>query len=562
VEEIAVLVSVYRNPPLRQRLGKGYVVDDPEVARRLIGAVYASGAIRVVAGDGGPQSVWFDTGFVAMHTPARRNTVFEQLAVAVRESARELRAAGAQLLPCGVRTGPAVPWSGALVGDGHALEVADEVERELITNLFRNSVPALVALTGRGGITETKVSREGSRRLAESRSHVSTRYLASTSSEHLGRVVRALRRDEGIARLDRMDVDPLGDESDDVRHVRLRFVDGSAFLATARAHAILLQAVAMQARRLRREGRRVGHVPAGLLDRNRAHAVSRGLGATFEVEEPRTAGRRRRRDAARPTPATRSEAAPSAVAGLIDGLRDELQILEATYEELAPVLSGLVLGDARELPRTEDELLRAWAREGRGPRQLASLLAQVEADTDPLTRRYEEEKPGAAGMLAEAWKADLRLLPEIDTPSLGKQLFAALDGGDQLAVDAALWRVAEAGIVDLWDLFRDLPRDEARERRRQLRPPVRHRFPASVGDGWEAEGPRTALRTAARQRRTTVVIEAADRDRRPAQRTCDQLLHAAPPERVVLLLERSTFTQDSERRCKWSLLVVSRPEGS
>src|SRR5205823_1712999 len=109
-------------------------------------------------------------------------------------------------------------------------------------------------------------------------------YLASASQTHLSRVRDSLRRDEGVSRLELMDINPIG-LPDLIPNVAVRCLDAQILPATVLAHAILVQALAMRARLLEREGRRVPAVAQHVLDRNRSRAISTGLASSFD-EEP------------------------------------------------------------------------------------------------------------------------------------------------------------------------------------------------------------------------------------------------------------------------------------
>ena len=243
----------------------------------------------------------------------------------------------------------------------------------MLANLLRSHVPTLIAMTGRpvatAGVTRDRI---GSRWLAASPSHLAARYLASTAPQHLERVKVELRRHDGIARLDRMDIVP--DFADDGSPVVIvRCIDAAPSLATARAHALVLAALALRARRLVRDGKRVGNVPQRTLEENRARAIADGLRARFVLDEApgrnrHGEGRAGHGEAREP----RMVGARDAIRWLLQDLCAEFSNLEAAAEELAPVILPV------ELPQlglrrvaSDGELLAGGPRMGtrcsRGP---------------------------------------------------------------------------------------------------------------------------------------------------------------------------------------------------
>jgi hypothetical protein len=335
-------------------------------------------------------------------TLAARDEAFALLGRAIGLVGEAAAAQRGVALPPGVKLSrsPAV-----LAGDTHVLEVLSAVEQEVLGNLVRSHVPTLIALAGRG-VAEAGAPRDriGSRWLSGSRSHLAARFFASTAPAHLDRVKAELRRRDGVARLDRMDVVP-DHNSDGTPVVVVRCVDAAATLATARAHATVLAALAVRARRLVREGRRLGHTPQQLLEENRARAVADGLRARFAVDD--RAGQGRGRPRAQTPPATVS--ARDAVRKLVLDLRSDFANIEASAEELAPVLLPI------ELPRmglrriaTDADLLVAWAAQG----EQSLVSAASGALTDPvpggqLLRQASATAPGRVAVVLDAWRATL-----------------------------------------------------------------------------------------------------------------------------------------------------------
>jgi hypothetical protein len=290
-----------------------------------------------------------------------------------------------------------------LGGDTHVIEVLSPVEQEVLCNLLRSHVPTLIAMAGRG-ITSIGVRRDrvGSRWLTASRSHLAARYLASTAPAHLDRVKAELRRRDGVARLDRMDIAP-GQTADGTLVVTVRCIDAAASLATARAHAVVLAALALRARRLVREGRRTGNTPQKRLEENRARAIADGLRARFVVENQ--AGRNRPGQ----EKTVRQVGARDAVRGLLLDLCIEFANLDTTVEELAPVILPV------ELPRvglrrvaSEGELFAAWAAKGEATLVHATRGGLEDpAGGGPLLRHSAEAAPGRVSVMLEIWRSNL-----------------------------------------------------------------------------------------------------------------------------------------------------------
>lgn len=395
-----MLLSLTRVGATRQGLGKGVAVlgTDSGQLERAVDRVLGASRERIEAVAGIPglrvirlQHVWLGT------LPAR-NQAFAEMARAAGGLAEAARLAGGIVVPTavGFRGQPAV-----LGGDTHVIEVLSSVEQEVLANLLRTHVPTLIAMTGRGvSVAGTSRDRVGSRWLSASRTHLAARYLASTSPQHLERVKAELRRRDGIARLDRLDVVP-GFTEDQSPVVVVRCIDAAASLAGGRAHALVLAALALRARRLVRDGRRVGNPSQKTLEDNRARAIADGRRARFVVDQEPG----RNRDSAAAT--TRVVSAREAIRSLLMDLCTEFANLDAMPEELAPVILPA------ELPRlglrrvaAEDDLLARWSTQGE------SVFAQAAADAfcDPamggaLLRSSLKAAPGRVSIVLEQWRS-------------------------------------------------------------------------------------------------------------------------------------------------------------
>ena len=342
-------------------------------------------------------AVWLKS--VWLGTFAAREKTFAELARVLAEFNSAARRVGGRVVPAGIGLSG---YPAMLGGDTHVIEVLSATEQEVLANLIRTHVPVLIAMTGRG-VTAAAAPRDwiGSRWLADSKTHVATRYLASTQPEHLKRVAAELRRRDGVSRLDRMDVAP-GQMPDGTLTVTIRCIDSAASVAAARSHALVLAALALKARRLVRGGSRIGNTPQPQLANNRARAIAAGLRARFErLDKP---GSQR----AGPHDGDRVEAR-AAVRHLLLDLCVEFGNLEAAAEELAPVILPV------ELPRlglrriaTEDELLARSA--ARGDSTLASAASAGLVSSTPgghLLASAKNAAPGRVSILLGSWQSNL-----------------------------------------------------------------------------------------------------------------------------------------------------------
>jgi hypothetical protein len=326
-------------------------------------------------------------------TRAARDELFGGLAEAFTELCRVTERAGGVLVPPGV----AVENHEAVFGgDIHMVEVLSPVEQEVLCNLLRSRVPALIAIAGRGLTAPgRRPDRAGSRWLAASNSHLATRFLASTAREHLDRVKADLRRRDGISRLDRMDVAP-GVRADGTPVVLVRCLDATATLGGTRAYVLLLNALALYARRLVRDGRRTGHAPQRLLEENRARAVSDGLRARFSVQDSRGGGSGKRE----------SRTARDTVRDLLEEVTGEFGNLEVDVAELAPLLLGVDLpGLGVRAGCTERETLARWA--ALGDEALVAGCHRALGDASPggsLLAQLATEVPGRTSVVLGAWR--------------------------------------------------------------------------------------------------------------------------------------------------------------
>ncbi|MGI5241636.1 hypothetical protein [Dactylosporangium sp. CA-139066] len=394
-----MLLNVTRIGALRQLVHKGFAVVEGDPAP-------ASGhhGVTLHTRPGAPPGLWHaSTPLTWLGSQESRARWAGSLAGALSEAARR-----AVLLPAATTTEIGGARVVAPTGDDvHVVEVASTGEQEVLCNLVREHVPLLIALAGRADPGGSAV--DGSHRLAGSREHIAARYLASTSPRHLSRVEAELRRADGIAQIAWMDVFP-GREPDGTLTVTVRCVDAAASLATTRAHAVLVGALALRARRLVRDGRRLGNVPQELLERNRVRVIARGLRARLAVDAPPAGPRERGQRGAPPREAAAPEPVPARTQlrrFLEQTLSIELDNLGATPEELFPVVAPIDLPDlGLSHIATEDSLLRAWAAQQRAG--FAGTAARALLDPGaggPLLQAARQVAPGRTGLLLDEWAA-------------------------------------------------------------------------------------------------------------------------------------------------------------
>jgi hypothetical protein len=292
------------------------------------------------------------------------------------------------------------------------VEVVNERQRELCSNILRRWAPELIALSGRAAFGALVADRHGSRRLADVGDQVPARYIASASKLHLERVRQALRRDEGVSGLDVMDINPIGDERAGMPNVEVRCIDAQAFPATALSHAVLLQALAMQARRKEKDGGRIGAYRQDMLDRNRSRAVASGLSARLEVEAGRMdrgsdRGGGRGPGNGRGREEVTVQAAVDQVESLIRELLPELRAMEVTAAELMPVVGGLSLRQYYpDAVRTENDLFANWRRAGTrmdAPALHALLSSREIIAADQVTQANAQLAPGGTAVVEDFW---------------------------------------------------------------------------------------------------------------------------------------------------------------
>lgn len=394
-----MLVSLTRVGASRQTFAKAFAVvgADPGVVDREFRRSASGGAIE--CGSGTPGLFTIRAPATWLGTRHARNAAFTGLAGQLADLADIARRCGGRLAPTAVAVGAAAPVLG---GDEHVTQVTSAVEQEVLCNLLRIHAPALIAMTGRGVAGAGRPpDRVGSRWLADSRSHLATRYLASTADEHLERVKAELRRSAGVAQLERMDIAPRTGAGGGSAVV-VRCTDAAVGLAGLRMQAVVLAALAMSARRRVRGGGRAGNSRQQLLEQNRARAVALGLRAQFAVE-PRGAARTRSGHGAEPP---RLSGADTVVRRMLDDLTPEFRNLEVGVEELAPALLAIDMARfGSRIDAGEGALVREWAAGGEA--LLLDRGQQALIDPEPggeLLRQVRARAGGTVAAILRDWR--------------------------------------------------------------------------------------------------------------------------------------------------------------
>jgi hypothetical protein len=563
-----MLASLFRTGPLRHHIAKGYIVHAKDAARLVTELLArppalpaANGVTFRLSGQADRATVWVDTGAQWLLDPDRRRALVRGLAEGTAALAAAVARQGGALVPNGWT--PAAAGPGWLCPDLHAVEVLTDVQRELCTNLFRRYAPELIALTARAGFGPGYADRAGSRRLAEAADQVTTRYVHSASGTHLERVRESLRRHDGVARLELMDINPMGSATAGVPNVEVRCLDAQILPVTVVAQALLVQAIAMRARRMERDGDRVPPSDQRQIDHNRSRAIASGLGARFD--EPTRGDRVKadpRRDPVAPTPAR------DRVLRMAEDLMPEFLAMRVEVSELAPALVGASIAEAQgRAVCTETDLV--WSGLPAPADRLlhdAGWLAR-----DHLTAANERLSPGAVAVANAYWAARLtpntppRTVPAttrepVRTGAPVATLFDALRAesvtGEQ--VTEALRRYLDGdGAADLTPELRRLPAEEAKVLRRTLRPaPPLRRTTGEPVDDWSRGTAAEVVELARRTGRALLDLRLPVEQRRTAATAVTQALRRPPAGVRLVLLTDTAYRDATGQRVTIEVLVV------
>lgn len=413
-----MLLQLYRFGPTRQRIQKGFIVNGSvskdDLKRLSNNLSLPFGKLHL--NENRERALWVDTGMVWLHTAQAREDCFRRLYESIQIVSGAVKRIGGTLIPNAVRTSGETDWDDFLCGDRHFLAIDDAVEKEVMSNLLRVHAPTLIAYSGRAGLEQHGVERVGSRRLFISQNHYAARYLISLAPQHLERVIQCLRRDDGVSRLDYLDINPLGDAAEPESSIELRFIDGQTLLSTVRAQAILIQALFIQARRLVREGRRVGAPDQKYLERNRARAIAKSMQTRFEEAPDRRRYQRSRNE-------RRAEKKFISVdtiwLDLLESLQREFQILEVEYPEIAPLVLGASLYQMGFVGlRNENDLFQVMSKtpEWQNKHWLSLITRHITEpqgyQLSPLQTMNEARYPLPSQLVRRWWTLALRYDPK------------------------------------------------------------------------------------------------------------------------------------------------------
>ena len=356
----------------------------------------------------GEKCVQFDTGFVWLLRPSDRAALADALSASVRRASEAFAQVGLLIVPSGYDSDPR-----SRQPDYHFLEVHDNIEREITHNYIREWTPALIALSAVP--VYGRSSGIGSARLATRRDQVAARFIASVSGRHLARVADELMREERVPNIASMDVDPMAQESSEAAPpLAIKTFDAQATIASALSQLLMVQALHLRAKRIHREGRRVGNLPQRQLDLDRGAAIAHGMSATFRAA---VSGR----------PAVTSAARE--VVRMAESHEKELRCLLASSTEIMPIVAGpsLNMVGAR-CARSESESIAIETRSTRGRAELvvtvAARLRRPEYHRDDSAAiSVTRVSPGVADSLVSNWNTRLLLAQTArhSSPSDGPQ---------------------------------------------------------------------------------------------------------------------------------------------
>lgn len=387
-----MLSKVYRVGPERQVVVRGQTVQCANIRDIQESLSSSIGPWAVSQTPRSPNCILLSRNAAWLHTEATRDDFFRSLAEAQKTLAARIQKKGGQLLPSAVRSGTGY-WKQYLCPDRHLIEITDQIERTIYCNLLRIYSPAFVVAFGRAGVSTTNVDSGHSRLVLEDM-FFPCRTWVSTEKAFLDRLEPNLRRFDGIPQLDAIEISPRSKWS--ANFVQSVLADGPVTLPFVRAGALLHQAVFLRARRLARSGQNPPTLRQDVAERNRSRTAVDGPRARLEPKGLQAALQ---------------------MTTLIRDLREELQTLEASWKELAPLLLGPML---RQLGysalQNENELLRLMAQEARHDEKrfsgdLAALL-NAPIDEDPVTRRNRDKFASIAQEIAEWWAQWLKDSPE------------------------------------------------------------------------------------------------------------------------------------------------------
>jgi len=296
----------------------------------------------VFAGDSYDSVLTIETPFSYVHTPNYRSVFLSLLHKAILLLSNVANSHGFMVVGCGVNPFPPKTINNGditICADYHRIETIDDDEAERIYNLYRQFLPELLAVSTNSSILAGQNRKEFSVRMLNNKDSYLPRYISLFSKKHLDHLKFLILRDYAIADLSLMDVNPVADDS-----IELRFVDSQCSLSFTRSLLILFQAIAMYGRTLARNGRRLRFLSNRVISENKTLAIQAGPTAVFK---PDPGWKDEESDEEKGFwfhDFGKAERAPSSLLSVIEArLIDHLVDLRTEWWELAPILLGAEL---------------------------------------------------------------------------------------------------------------------------------------------------------------------------------------------------------------------------
>jgi CspA family cold shock protein len=296
-----------------------------------------------VASDPNHESVVIiETPFLYVHTPTYRDAFIRLLHNAIVILSNAAHSHSFMIVGCGVNPFPSRIGNSddiTICADYHRIETIDEDEAERIYNLYRQFLPELLAVSTNSSIFQGQSRKEFSVRMLNNKDSYLPRYISLFSKKHLDHLKFLILRDYAIADLSLMDVNPIADDS-----IELRFVDSQCSLAFTRSLMILFQAIAMYGRTLARNGRRLRFLSNRVISENKTLAIQAGPTAVFQPDPSWKDENTNEDKGFWFHDFGKAERAPSSLLSVIEArLLDHLLNLRTDWWEIAPILLGAEL---------------------------------------------------------------------------------------------------------------------------------------------------------------------------------------------------------------------------
>lgn len=383
-----MLQHLLRLGPSRQLIGKAYVTS-AELEDAALKALSAIPGVRVQRDPRNRSALLFVSDLVWPYSRVARQVWFDSLERSVQACHRALAESRIGLMPAAVGASNRNRVRAHLCADRHSVVVHDELEQAAACNWLGRSGPTIQSFCGRALVTTNGVERTHSRLGLESVNFPAIEW-QETDAAHVSRMTRFLKEVDGIPKIERLEVFP----SRQPPHllVNSAISDATMWLSTARAVAILHQAICMRARRAARDGQQP---PLGwrvATERNRARVFASGPAAALEPAK---------------------EPAWNRLLAVLLELRPELRALDVSYDEIAPLVVGPGLRKFG-LPGlcSENDVIRLILTQSKSDRAKAveqlTRQAMLAPLTDPMTAENARAFPGQVEALRHWWQAQLR----------------------------------------------------------------------------------------------------------------------------------------------------------